>query len=146
MVGVNSQRVILPAGFSRIVTPGRGRQLLEWPAKNSIEKLDFGIDYSIRLAVPPAAAGDTIVTSTWDQIEPPDEGLVIGNKAINNPFVSVWLSVGAIGSVYALMNNATTAQGRIFVEIVYLRIRGEEDPDLDFSDAENSQYIPLIGG
>lgn len=69
--------------------------------------LDFSIDWKNRLA------GDTIVSSSWRS----PSGLPLGTTLLDstNTVATVWVSGGAAGQNYIVINTVTTSGSRVFV-------------------------------
>jgi len=100
-----------------------------WPAKDPDEVLDYRIDWS------PKLDGDVIVESVWEL----DSGsLIIQSQSFDSDSTKVWLAGGIPNYLYALTNTITTADGRIFEEIVAL-------PIIDSTTPTNRCSQPSIG-
>lgn len=80
-------------------------------------KLDYGLDWSDFMATAP---GDRIVTSTWT---PEDSSVVCSNAAIDGAVTSVWITGGAPGQWYAIVNEVVTEQGRKDSRVCLLYVR-----------------------
>lgn len=70
--------------------------------KDPDANLPYGVDWSSWLA-----DGDTIGTSTW--IVP--VGLTAGVDSVDGGMATVWLSGGALGEDYTVVNRVTTSSG-----------------------------------
>lgn len=86
--------------------------MLQWPAKDPDEVLDYSIDWSTRLG------DDTIATSAWTV---PD-GLTGGDETNTTTSTTVWLSGGEDGAWHRVENRITTAGGRTMDQSVTIRI------------------------
>lgn len=87
---------------------------LSWPFKDPNEVLDYGVDWSARLA------GDTIAISAFT--------VIAGDVAINSntnttSATKVWLSGGTAGTDCTILNRITTAGGRTMDQTMRLKIR-----------------------
>jgi hypothetical protein len=88
-----------------------------WPNKDPNEVLDYGIDWSQRLA------GDIIDTSTFTV----PSGITMGPPAPSktNTTTTIWLSGGSEGATYDILNRIVTNGGRIMDQTVELRVRSK---------------------
>jgi hypothetical protein len=84
-----------------------------WPPKDPDEVLDYGVDWSLRLA------GDVISTSAWTI----PAGLTKQTDTKTNTSTTVWLSGGVDGQSYDNLNHIVTAGGRTMEQTVELRIK-----------------------
>jgi hypothetical protein len=84
-----------------------------WPNKDPDEVLDYGIDWSLRLA------GDTISTSTW--IVPP--GITMQTNSKTATTTTIWLSAGVLDQTYEILNRIVSAGGRTMDQTVQLRLK-----------------------
>ena len=66
---------------------------------------------------------DTISASTW-AITPSD--LVEVSNTFDDDEATIWVSGGVVGIVYTLLNQITTAGGRIDKRPIYLRIKADD--------------------
>ena len=66
---------------------------------------------------------DTISTSTW-AITPSD--LVEVTNTSDDDNATIWVSGGVVDTVYTLLNQITTAGGRIDKRPIYLRIKADD--------------------
>lgn len=85
---------------------------LQWPYKDPDAVLDYGIDWTSWLN------GDVIATSIW--VVP--EGITAGDESKSENATTIWLSGGAAGGVYKIVNRITTAAGREIDQGVTLRV------------------------
>jgi hypothetical protein len=88
--------------------------LLQFPAKDSDEVLDYQIDWAANLA-----AGETISTSTFTV----DNGLTIQSQSNTTTVTTVWLAAGTEGLTAKILNRVTTSGGRTMDQTVTLPIR-----------------------
>jgi hypothetical protein len=86
-----------------------------WPEKDPLEILDYQIDWTARLG-----PGDSVVSSSWTI--GPDAMLVPGSSSRTETSTTIWLSGGALGTTYQVMNSVTTAGGRTMDQTVLLKI------------------------
>jgi hypothetical protein len=86
---------------------------LNWPDKDPDEVLDYGLDWSARILT------DTISTSTWTV----PTGLTGTTESNTTTVTVVWLSDGAVGSTYEVLNRIVTAAGRTMDQTVRIRIK-----------------------
>ena len=86
--------------------------IFEWPAKDPDEVLDYLVDWRRRLN------GDTIVASTWEI--PP--GITKDCDSMTATTSTVWLSGGASGETYLLVNRVVTNAGRTYDESFQLPV------------------------
>lgn len=93
--------------------------MLSWPAKDPDEVLDYSIDWGTNRL----QTGETIDTSDWSVIT--GSVVIAGSPApsINAGTTTVWLTGGTDGDVCELNNKITTSVGRIYEQLVRLRIR-----------------------
>jgi hypothetical protein len=89
--------------------------MLKWPFKDPDEVLDYGIDWTARLA------GDTIQTSTW--IIP--AGITKVSDSSTSTSTEIWLSGGAIGASLQITNRVVTSGGRTMDQSVTLLIKSK---------------------
>lgn len=82
---------------------------LNWPVKDSLEVLDYAIDWSSRLG------DDTIASSTFSVIS---GGLVIDSQDNTTTHSLVWLSGGTVGQTAKIACLVVTAEGREFREVI----------------------------
>lgn len=87
-----------------------------WPSKDPNEVLDYGIDWSPRMT-----PGETITVSTW---QVPD-GLTASTQSYGADNTTIWLSGGAEGEIYTLLNRITTSQGRIYDQSVKIKVKSK---------------------
>lgn len=88
---------------------------LKWPFKDPDEILDYGIDWTPRLAE------DTIATSTW--IVP--DGITKVSDSSTSTATEIWLSGGTIGAALQITNRVVTAGGRTMDQSVTLLIKAK---------------------
>lgn len=88
---------------------------LKWPFKDPDEVLDYGIDWTARLA------GDTIATSTW--IVP--DGIMNVSNSFTATSTEIWLSGGTIGAALKITNRVVTNGGRKMDQSVNISIRAK---------------------
>jgi hypothetical protein len=88
--------------------------MLAWPSKDPDELLDYEIDWSARLVT------DTIVASVFTI---PTGTVVNVSQSLSATTTTIWLSGGADGETCEVLNQITTAGGRIMDQTVRLRIR-----------------------
>lgn len=81
--------------------------------KDPDEVLDYGFDWFAWLA------GDTITASTW--VVP--AGLTKTSDTHDGTSTTVWLSAGADGSVYSVVNRIVTSDGRTAERVLRIRMR-----------------------
>lgn len=86
---------------------------LAWPNKDPDEVLDYVLDWSDRLD------GDTILSSTWEV----PTGITKDSDSATGDKATIWLSGGALGDNYTLVNRVTTAAGRTMDQSVKLKVR-----------------------
>lgn len=86
--------------------------MLYWPDKDPDEIADYQIDWVGRLD------GDSIAASTW--VVP--SGIIKDSDTFASTSTTIWLSGGAAGETYVLVNRITTVGGREFDEPVQLRV------------------------
>lgn len=82
--------------------------------KRAGAKLDYEIDHAAELA-----DGDTISTGTWAATP---AGLTFTGEAIAGSIVSAFIEGGDHGELFAVINTATTAAGRVIEYEITLRI------------------------
>lgn len=87
--------------------------MLQWPYKDPNEILDYAIDWSARLGV------DTVASSTWTV----PTGLNQQSASFTDTMTVIWLTAGADGAHYEILNRITTAGGRTMDQTVRLRIK-----------------------
>jgi hypothetical protein len=75
---------------------------LRWPTKDPDASLDYAIDWTDWLK------NDTITSSTW--VLP--NGITKVRDSFTDTVATIWLSGGADGSSYSLLNKIETAGGR----------------------------------
>lgn len=85
-----------------------------WPPKAPADLADFSIDWTARLG-----AGDAVATSRFEL--PP--GLVSPRASNTGTVATVWISGGAEGAAYEIVNRVTTAKGRECEQTVRLRVK-----------------------
>ena len=90
--------------------------LLKWPPKDPDEVLDYGIDWTARLA------GDTIISSGWIII--PDE-VTKDSDIYTETSTTIWVSGGTLGASPSVTNRIVTAGGRTMDQSVILPIRNK---------------------
>lgn len=90
--------------------------------KGPDERLDYGFDW----AADPQQGGpwldtdDTITTSTWSTVA----GLTVETPGTHDDTsTAVFVSGGALGSTYPLVNQITTAEGRIASRTYVIHIK-----------------------
>lgn len=89
---------------------------ISWtPVKDPDEVKDYSLDWSALLV------DDTISTSTWTLAS--GEGLAIGSNSNTDTLSTVWLSGGAAGVNYGLLNRVVTTGGRTYDQTVKLKVR-----------------------
>jgi hypothetical protein len=82
--------------------------------KDPQEILDYVVDWAKPLA------GDLIVASTWTL----PQGITdTGNQSFDDTTTTIWLSGGSDGENYELINQITTAAGRVREQTCRLRCR-----------------------
>lgn len=92
--------------------------MLQWPDKDTDEKLDYSLDWTDRLD------GDTISASDWD-ISGADSALVevvSPAPSFTATATAVWFSGGTNKLTYTVTNTVTTLAGRIMQQSAKLRI------------------------
>lgn len=75
--------------------------------------LDFGCDWAEWLS-----DGETLVGSTWDV----PAGLTSTNADYSATLAVVWLSGGAAGSTYRVVNHVTTSAGRVDERSIFVHV------------------------
>lgn len=85
-----------------------------WPAKDPAETVDYAVDWTARLAV-----GDAIETSTFEL----PKGLISPKASNTDKVATVFLSGGAAGSAYEIVNRITTRGGAAFEQAIRLRVK-----------------------
>jgi hypothetical protein len=88
---------------------------LKWPFKDPDEVLDYGIDWTARLA------GDTIQSSTW--IVP--DGITKVSDSSNDTSTEIWLSGGTLGAALQITNRVVTHGARTMDQSVTLLIKSK---------------------
>ena len=84
---------------------------LTWPDKDPNEVLDYGLDWTARLA------GDSITASSWTV----DVGTItIDSDENTTTLTTAWLSGGSAGTTYTLTNRVVTEGGRTMDQSVTL--------------------------
>jgi hypothetical protein len=86
-----------------------------WSPKDPDEVLDYGIDWSQRLA------GDIIDTSTFTV----PSGIVMNSQSHTNTTTTIWLSGGSEGVSYDILNRIVTNGSRTMDRTVGLRIKSK---------------------
>jgi hypothetical protein len=100
----------------RIVVLPPGQLRAAWPFKAPDEVLDYGVDWSRRLA-----AGDAIAGTTF--MLPP--GLVATRSSYADASTEVWISGGVQGETYRIQNRITTSAGRIMDQTIRLKVKSK---------------------
>jgi hypothetical protein len=92
-----------------------------WPHKDPDEVLDYRLDWlgTTYKPGPLFGTGDAISNSLW--VVP--AGLASENETHDGGSVTIWLSGGADGESYAILNRITTAAGRVFDQTINLPVR-----------------------
>lgn len=91
---------------------------LSWPAvKDPDEIKDYRLDWTDLLD------GDTISQSVWSVAS--GTGLVIDSQSTTATTTTLWMSAGALGETYDLLNRVTTAGGRTYDQTVKLKVRAK---------------------
>ncbi|TFV34559.1 hypothetical protein E4K66_30805 [Bradyrhizobium frederickii] len=85
-----------------------------WPAKLADETVDYAVDWTARLA-----AGDAIGASTFEL----PKGLVSPKASNTDKVATVWISGGAAGQAYEIVNRVTTAKGAELAQAIRLRVK-----------------------
>ena len=80
--------------------------------KDPDEMLDYVIDWTIALE------GDTIAAATWTV---PD-GITSGMQSNTETSATIWISGGELDQNYTLLNQITTAGGRVREQTCTLRV------------------------
>lgn len=75
--------------------------------------LDYGVDWTAWLGE------DTISESTW-LIEP--AGLINESETDDGSITEIWLSGGAVGTTYGVINDISTIEGRRDQRSIYITI------------------------
>ena len=89
--------------------------MLNWPAKDPNEVLDYQLDWSDRLD-----EGETITASTFIV----ESGTItINSTALVGALTTIWLAGGAHGATVVFTNRIVTSQGRTYDQSVRLRIK-----------------------
>jgi len=83
--------------------------------KDPGDTLDYVIDHETWLD------GDTILTSSWEA----ESGITIESHTNTTTRAVVWLSGGAVGEMYTVVNTITTDQGRTKERSIYIICREE---------------------
>lgn len=86
---------------------------LNWPSKGPDELLDYQVNWSQALGT------DTITASAWS-ISSPD--LVEDHATFGPQTATIWLAQGTLNQTYQVVNQITTAGGRIFDQTVNIAI------------------------
>lgn len=104
---------------------------LKWPNKDPDEVLDYDIDWTNRLysaaELALVAAGqtvvpaDTIATSTFTL----PVGITANSTSNTTTATKVWISGGAEGMSYSILNEIVTAGGRRMDQTVKLKIKSK---------------------
>jgi hypothetical protein len=92
--------------------------MLQWPDKDTDEKLDYALDWTDRLDE------DTIVESTWE-VAGADTSLVTAVSpapSFTATSTAVWFTGGTNKLTYTVTNTVTTLGGRIMQQSAKLRI------------------------
>lgn len=94
---------------------------LSWPAKDPDEVLDYRLDWLGTPSKPGPLYGldDQISNSLW--VVPP--GLTSEIETSDNGSSTIWLSGGATGESYNILNRITTSAGRTMDQTVLLAIK-----------------------
>jgi hypothetical protein len=91
------------------------RMSLAWPTKDPDEDKDYEVDWSDRIL------NDVIVESEFDV----PAGLTKGITSFTASTTTVWLSEGAEGTTYSVVNRIRTEAGRREVQSVKLKIQAK---------------------
>jgi len=89
---------------------------LKWPDKDPDANKDYSLDWTAMLA-----DGEVIETSAW--AADPVTDLVIGLDSILDGVTTVWLSGGAEGATYKLVNTIETDRGLVDERTVSIKIK-----------------------
>ena len=94
---------------------------LKWPFKDPDEVLDYRLDWLGTAAEPGPLfdLGDTISNSLW--VVP--AGITSESETNDDGSVTIWLSGGAIGENYEILNRITTVDGRVFDQTVKIKVK-----------------------
>lgn len=84
-------------------------------AKDPNAVLDYDIDWSAQMTLD----ADTIASSTWTV----PSGITKDSTSNTDTRTKVWLSGGAAGKTYALLNRIVTEGGRTFDRTVKLKVK-----------------------
>lgn len=119
--------------------------------KPPAEVKDFLMDWSDKLDT-----GDTISTSAWSILPLTSPPLVEDSETETDDSATIWVSGGAVGSLYTLENTITTAGGRKFVEAIQVRCSHLQlgvsslaelaEVDAYLAAVENSTWLALNAG
>lgn len=95
--------------------------MLDWPAKDPDEVLDYELDWADPDNGPRLVTNEQLLTSVWTV---PVGDVVINSSSFTAGGLStVWLSAGTDGTACVLNNRVTTSMGRTYDQEVKLRIR-----------------------
>lgn len=89
--------------------------MLNWPAKDPQEVLDYQADWTSRLE-----ADEVLVASTFSVVS---GSVVINSQTFVDGVATVWLSGGTAGETCVILNRVTTSAGRVYDQSMRLRIR-----------------------
>lgn len=81
--------------------------MLQMPAKDPTEVLDYSIDWS------PALDGDSILSSTWT-VE--SGGVNVQSSSVSGTTTVAWMAGGVANTPAIVKNTITTQGGRTYVE------------------------------
>lgn len=84
-------------------------------SKTSSEVLEYGVDWSTRLAT-----GDTISASSWPTVE---AGITVTGDDFDDTSTTVVVSGGTSGNTYSLINRITTASGLTLEHIIGIPVQ-----------------------
>lgn len=85
-----------------------------WPHKDPAETIDYAVDWTARLSV-----GDAIASSTFEL----PQGLIASRASNTDRLATVWLSGGAAGTAYEVVNRVTTVKGAELEQAIRLRVK-----------------------
>ena len=91
---------------------------LKWPDKDPQAVKDYAIDWTAMLAT-----NEIIETSTWSVL--PVGEITIGASAILDGVCTVWLSGGADGATYSLLNHIDTDRGMEDERTVTIKVKNQ---------------------
>jgi hypothetical protein len=105
---------------------------LPWPVKDPDEVLDYDVDWTQRLysadELDQVAAGATVVpadTIASSQFTLPAGTLVANSSSFTSVRTKVWLSGGADGQSYLVLNRITTVGGRTMDQTMKLKVKSK---------------------